>query len=329
MGFIQRLIISMALVLTLSGLAGAQGAGYAVQFGAFTVKEEAEEKVNELKTKDIAAYIVKSMIPGKGVFYRVRAGFFTNQNLAKKFGASIQERGLVSEYFITPYERPNEKSVANAVPKQQAPVRNQPAPINLPAVANTNPSNNPRPAPTLTDIASSTVPVRTAPPIGFLRFQDPKIGYSFDYPNYWMGQPLTDKEASEQRMSAGAVFTSQRDAAFLYTVWNEFDKANNPANENDLIVDVILRGMSASNGTKLEETARRVEARNGLIKTYVDFKAAFQTQGQTAPLDFLGKAVIVRANRGIMLVVTFYSKDSAPNAEVAADMIIASVRAPE
>jgi hypothetical protein len=321
----------MAVVLILFGLAGAQGSGYAVQFGAFSVKEEAEDKVRDLKAKDVAAYIVKSSIPGKGVFYRVRAGFFTNQNQAKKFGASLQERGLVSEYFITAYEKPNEPTAFGAVSKAQPPPKtNQPAPNNPPVVTNSAPNlaSIPGSRPPVAGVPA-TPPTAAAPPIGFLRYQDPKIGYSFDYPNYWMGQPLTDKEASEQRMSAGAVFTSQRDAAFLYTVWNELDKANNPANENDLIVEVILRSMSSGNGTKLEETARRVEARNGQIKTYLDFKAAFQTQGQSAPLDFLGKAVIVRASRGIMLVVTFYSKDSPPNAEIAADMIIASVRPPE
>ena len=333
MAFIHRSIFSMAVVLILFGLAVAQGSGYAVQFGAFTVKEEAEDKVSELKAKDVAAYIIKSSVPGKGVFYRVRAGFFTNQNQAKRFGASLQERGVVSEYFITAYEKPNEATAAVAVPKRQSPSppkTTQPATGDLPATTNPTPNlaSNPAPSPNVSVVPATTPSPGAAPPIGFLRFQDPKIGYSFDYPNYWLGQPLTDREASEQRMSAGAVFTSQRDSAFLYTVWNELDKANNPANENDLIVEVILRSMSSNNGTKLEETARRVEARNGLIKTYLDLKAAFQTQGQNAPLDYLGKAVIVRASRGIMLVVTFYSIDSLPNAEIAADKIIASVRPP-
>jgi len=180
------------------------------------------------------------------------------------------------------------------------------------------------------NVAKWSPAVVSPPPIGFLRYQDPKVGYSFDYPNNWTGQPLSDKEASEQRMSAGAMFTSQKDAAFLTAVWNELDKANNPANENDLIVEVILKSMSSSDGTtKLEELARRVETRNGLIKTYLDLKAVFQTQGQSAPLDFLGKAVIVRASRGILLVAAFYSKDSPSNAATATDQIIASARAPE
>ena len=49
-------------------------------------------------------------------------------------------------------------------------------------------------------------------------------------------------------MNAGAMFSSQKDSAFLSVIWNELDKANSLTNENDLIVDVILRSMSASDG---------------------------------------------------------------------------------
>src|SRR5262245_32280638 len=105
MRFIHRLLFSMALVLMLFGLAGAQGAGYTVQFAAVPTREEADAKLQELKAKNVIAYIVKSVVPGKGVFYRVRAGIFSNQNDAKKFGAGLQQRGVVSEYFITAYEK--------------------------------------------------------------------------------------------------------------------------------------------------------------------------------------------------------------------------------
>jgi len=374
MRLIHRLLFSLALVLTLFGPAAAQGAGYTVQFAAAPTREEAEAKVSELKAKSVIAYIVKGSVPGKGVFYRVRAGIFSNQTEAKKFGATLQQRGVVSEYFIAAYEKPVEETATAAAPKGAPPVKaaskaNQPAPNNPPganppgnnppgnpsAVAGVslsgspitpaqNPASNPASnsanntglkssaggVPAAGTLAPPTAAPLAAPPSGFLRYQDPKSGFSFDYPNNWMGQPLSDKEASEQRMSAGAMFTSQKDAAFLTAIWNELDKANNPANENDLIVEVILKSMSSSDGTtKLEETARRVEARNGLIKTYLDLKAVFQTQGQSAPLDFLGKAVIVRANRGILLVAAFYSKDSPSNAANATDQIIASAHAPE
>jgi len=337
----------------LFGPAAAQGVNYSVQFEAAPTKEEAEEKVRQLKAKNVSAYIVKSLVPGKGTFYRVRAGNFSNQNEAKKFGANLQQRGVISEFFVTTYEKPNEEIAAASAPKGQPQVKatsktNQPASNNLPVTASrsiinspgnpttnpaanspTNSANNPGLKSPVGGVPATAAPSVPGPPSGFSRFQDAKIGYSFDYPEHWTGQPLTDREASEQRVNAGAMFISQKDAAFLNAIWNELDKANNPANENDLIIEVILKSMSSGDGTKLEETSRRVENQNGLIKTYLDLKAVFQTQGQTAPLDFLGKAVVVRTSRGIMLVVAFYSKDAPSNASSAADRIIASVRPPE
>jgi hypothetical protein len=377
--------------MLLFGLAGAQGAIYTVQFKASPNKAEAEEEVRQLKAKNISAYIVKSDVPGKGVFYRVRAGVFSSRNDANRYGANLQQRGVVSEFFVTAYEKPADEVASRPAPASpppatakakankpdatpgEAPSPARPAEQKRPdsATLNNAPSEAPSPDSTAASKPAKEEPINTpvnsvaansatnstantptkpaptpannpglsasvgespasTPPSGFLRFRDPKIGYSFDYPDYWTGQPLSDKEASDQRMNAGAMFSSQKDSAFISAIWNELDKANNLSNENDLIVDVILRSMSASDGiSKLEETARRVENREGLIKTYLDLKAVFQTPEQSSPLDFVGKAVIVRASRGILLVATFYSKDAAPNVAAAADKIIASARPPE
>jgi hypothetical protein len=270
----------------------------------------------------------------------------------------LQRRGVVPEFFIATYEKPTEDVAVNTAPVKPAPAPapkeqpvKPPAPI-TPQVketpANSQVSaNNASTAPSNTAIspvntpepkaATSGVPAPTttvsapapSPSAGFVRFQDQKVGYSFEYPNYWKGQPLNAKEASDQRMNGGALFQSSEDAAFLNAIWNELDKANNPANDNDLIVEVILKSMQSGEGTQLQETARKVQTENGLIKTYIDLKANFQAQGQPAPLDFLGKAVIVRAAKGILLVVAFYSKDAPANTAGIADKIIASVRAPE
>jgi hypothetical protein len=365
-------------------MVGAQGATYTVQFKAVPSREEADDEIRQLKAKNISAYIVKSVVSGKGVFYRIRAGVFSSQSDAKRFGANLQQRGVIPEFIVMVYEKPlddvTSDSAPAAAPKPKTPARaSQPEPNNsfndtrtagqsrperaplnsgsgdatssAPAAANrpttvarntpsanstTNtPANSPIKSPNTAAnnpglSASVGEAPAAAPPNGFMRFRDPKIGYSFDYPEYWTGQSLSDKEANEQRMNAGAMFSSQKDSAFLSVIWNELDKANNLSNENDLIVDVILRSMSASDGiSKLEETARRVENRDGLIKTYLELKAVLQTPEQTTPLDFLGKAVIVRASRGILLVATFYSKDSAPNVTSSIDKIIASARAPQ
>jgi hypothetical protein len=365
MRLLHRSFFSLALVLLLFGLTGAQDATYTVQFKASPTRAEAEEEVRQLRAKNIPAYIVKSDVPGKGVFYRVRAGVFPNRDDAKRFGADLQQRGVVSEFFVTPYENPAGEAASAATPKSASqpkttakPNQSAPAPGNILAAVPTATSRPIAKAQTSAPVNSATNPAASsstgalrsapnpannpglsasvgeapasAPPSGFVRFQDPKIGYSFDYPDYWTGQPLSEREAIEQRMNAGATFSSEKDAAFLNVIWNELDRANNPSDENDVIVDGILNGMSTSDGiSKLEETARRVESRNGLIKTYIDLKAAVQIQGQSAPLDCLAKSVIIRASRGILLVAVFYTKDAPPNVASAADKIIASARAPK
>jgi hypothetical protein len=354
MKLIHRLFFSLAIVLMLFSLAGAQGATYTVQFQASSTREAAEEEVRELKTKNISAYIIKGVVPGKGVVYRIRAGVFSNRNEANRFGANLQQRGMIAEFIVMPYEKPIDDSASNSAPtglpqtkgptrtnqsssnsearSESASLKREPSSPQIAASKSATVARSVPPAPANNPGLSASVGETPAsrPPSGFARFQDPKIGYSVDYPDYWTGQVMSDKEAGDQRMSAGATFISEKDGAFLNVIWNELERANNPADDNDQVVNTILNGMSTSDGvSKLEEIARRVENRNGLIKTYLDLKASVQIQGQGAPLDYLAKAVIIRASRGILLVATFYAKDSTPKVAGAVDRIIVSARAPK
>lgn len=333
-------ILAIVVCLLLSVPTLAQKTRYTVQIEAAPTKAEADTKVNQLKAKDVQAYIVKSNVPGKGMFYRVRVGSFPTMNDARRFGEDLVRAGTIPAFYVAVYEQPADEAAAAAAPSPKAaskpvaqaavPPEKIPDPTTIksvqvksaekPAVKNT-----PVPAP----VVGAPVPASTAPAAGFSRFQDPSAGYSFEYPSYWTGQKLDTAQADEQRVNAGALFKSQEDAAFLNAIWNKLDKANSAENDNDLIVEIILKSMASSNGTQLKETSRKVVNEGGVIKTYLDLKAGFQTPGQTEPLDFMGKAVIIRASKGILLVVAFYSKDAPANSTTVAERIIASVRAPE
>ncbi len=329
------LVFLSVLLLFASGLVWAQGARYAVQLEATPVKADAEARVSELRSKSVEAYIVKSNVAGKGIFFRVRVGQFADMNAAKKFGADLVKKGVIPDFFIAPYEVPETNvAVAPAVKNTPAPtpavVKNTPVPEPTKSAAPvaTAPPKQVTPAPQPAAAATNPVPAPGGA-LAFARFQDPSVGYSFEYPSYWNGQPLDPKDAADQRVNAGAMFKSAEDSAFLNAIWNKLDKANSPENDNDLIVEIILKSMASGDGTQLKETSRKVINENGMVKTFLDLKAAFQSAGQTQPLDFIGKAVIVRASKGILLVVTFYSKDAPPNTAVIADRIIASVQPPE
>ncbi len=339
----QNAIFSLIVLVCFTGFAAAQADRYSVQLGAAPTLEGAQEMVKQLKGKGLVTYIVKSDVAGKGTFYRVRVGKFDTQADARRYGAEIQQKGIVSEYFIAVFEQPlldftppNPTEVKSSPPSQTQP-QSRPQ-VSQTQAANTQANvstNNPASVPTLSTntsppTAPASAPVPIPATINFVRFQDAAVGYSFERPQSWEGGPLDSKEAQDQKMNAASQFKSYQEAAFVHAIWNVLDKANSPDNDNDLIVDIILRSMGSGDGTQqMTESSRRVVSEGGLIKTYIDLRAIFKVPGQEGPLDFLGKAVIVRANKGILLVSTFYSKTGPPYVGSIADRIIASVKVPE
>jgi CHAT domain-containing protein/Tfp pilus assembly protein PilF len=91
---------------TVPVLASTDANPYTVQFDATQEFETAQEKAKGLRTRGLNAYIVKSELKGKGTFFRVRAGNFRTQTEAQKYGAELQEKGVVSDFFVTRYEAP-------------------------------------------------------------------------------------------------------------------------------------------------------------------------------------------------------------------------------
>jgi hypothetical protein len=357
--------LSFGLALVLAATALAQAGRYALQFGAYPTRAEAEQKMTQLKAQGVDVYLVKSTVPGKGVFYRVRTGNFGSLAAAEQKGRQLKSQGASSEYYVASYEKPEAEApahVASNPPKTTvAPpitkaTQPAPAPINTaplaakttgqPNTATLTPANTTmsKPAPNTTPVSapSTTPPATTAAAAGnatgnsanivagYARYQDQAAGYSFEHPQYWVGGSLNSNEMQSQKVSAGAMFKSNEDAAFLNAIWNKLEKANSPDHDNDMIVDLILKSMGSGNGTQnMQALSRRVVNDGQQIKTFLDLKAAFQVPNQPAPLDFIGKGVIIRANKGILLLVTFYSKDAPQTVAMTADHIIQTARTPE
>ncbi len=364
----SRSFIAICLVMVWASIVTAQAGRFALQFGAYPTRTEAEAKLAQLKAQGLDVYLVKSNVPGKGVYYRVRTGNFASRTAAEQKGQQLKTQGALSEYFVASYEKPDTEAPANEAnnapktsaappvikPPQPAPVTTAPPalkPKEQPNTATLTPSatTTAKPAPNATPASAppTTPPATTAanpnppaaatatsnpppPGAGYARYQDQAAGYSFEHPQYWVGGSLNSNEMQSQKVNAGAMFKSNEDAAFLNAIWNKLDKANSPDHDNDMIVDLILKSMGSGNGTQnMQALSRRVVTDGQQIKTFLDLKAAFQVPNQPAPLDFIGKGVIIRANKGILLLVTFYSKDAPQTVALTADHIIQTARTPE
>lgn len=358
----------LMLLLTLSGTASAQSL-YTVQIESVPSLDQARVKIQSLRSQGLDIYVVKSVIEGKGTFYRLRTGTFTNQNEARKYAGDLKRQGIIPDFYIAQYEAPtplsvlmadvqpprsnarqsgeerprtlNNSSVESSGAKGTGAIRdNTPAQISEPPVRSTPIASAPPPQRPLANVEESRVnsgeSSLSLSSINFVKFEDTVLGYSFDRPLTWTGGALDVSKTKDQQPTGGALFKSYENVAFIHVIWNNFDKANSPDNNNDLVVELILKSMGTSEETKeLKETSRRVVQESGLIKTFLELKAVFKADakpGETQigpPLDFFGKAIIIRAPKGILVVSTFYTKDSPGFVTSIADRVMASARAPQ
>jgi CHAT domain-containing protein len=83
-----------------TGLASAPATPYTVQLEATPALETAQETVKRLRLQGVDAYILKREARDKGTFFRVRSGNFPTHAEANKYGADLQGKGLVSEFFV-------------------------------------------------------------------------------------------------------------------------------------------------------------------------------------------------------------------------------------
>jgi DedD protein len=65
---------------------------YTVQTASYQEKEMAEDEVKRLKKRGYAAFISSSQLPGKGIWYRVRLGSFSNRSAAEKLQKTIHAK---------------------------------------------------------------------------------------------------------------------------------------------------------------------------------------------------------------------------------------------
>ena len=73
---------------------------YTLQIASYPEKGMAEDDIKKMKQRGYAAFIVASDLPGKGTWYRVRLGSFSNKALAEKLQKELRAKEGISP-FIT------------------------------------------------------------------------------------------------------------------------------------------------------------------------------------------------------------------------------------
>jgi DedD protein len=69
---------------------------YTVQVASYPEKQQADDDAKKMRSRGYAAFVVASEIPGKGTWYRVRLGSFTNKASAERLAKEIHAKVGVS-----------------------------------------------------------------------------------------------------------------------------------------------------------------------------------------------------------------------------------------
>jgi cell division protein FtsN len=73
---------------------------YTLQLASYPEKEAADGDVKKMKQRGYAAFIVAADVPGKGTWYRVRLGSFSNKNTAEKLQKQIVAKEGLSPIIV-------------------------------------------------------------------------------------------------------------------------------------------------------------------------------------------------------------------------------------
>jgi CHAT domain-containing protein/Tfp pilus assembly protein PilF len=106
----------------------AQANPYTVQLQANPELDTAQETIQRLRERGVDAYILKSKVRGKGVFFRVRTGNFPTRAEAQKYGADLEEKGVADEFFVARYWPPQGGLIEPAPTIAQVSTKPAPAP---------------------------------------------------------------------------------------------------------------------------------------------------------------------------------------------------------
>jgi DedD protein len=69
---------------------------YTVQVASYPEKQLASDEAKKIRSRGYDAFVVSSNVPGKGTWYRVRLGSFTNKDAAEKLAKDIHAKEGIS-----------------------------------------------------------------------------------------------------------------------------------------------------------------------------------------------------------------------------------------
>lgn len=100
----RLLFVVFSLIVIGLTVSSAQSKKFTLQVESLDSQAPALALIKQLKSSGVDAYYLKSNIPGKGIFYRIRVGSFADASTAQELGEKLRRAQLIKDYFVARYE---------------------------------------------------------------------------------------------------------------------------------------------------------------------------------------------------------------------------------
>ena len=102
-GFSKSILLLFLLIafMQINAADCAEQTYYSIHLASFKNLRNANAFVNKLKIKEKVVFWKETDIPGKGIFYRVYLGKYSNEAEAFEFWEKLKKAGVVSYYGIS------------------------------------------------------------------------------------------------------------------------------------------------------------------------------------------------------------------------------------
>ncbi|HEX4947934.1 MAG TPA: SPOR domain-containing protein [Blastocatellia bacterium] len=85
-------------------MVGSGDGSLTIQVAAYRTPTEAQQAAAKLKSAGVEARVIKADVPGKGTYYRVQSGRFTNEAEASKYAGELRAKGAIRDFIVAGYQ---------------------------------------------------------------------------------------------------------------------------------------------------------------------------------------------------------------------------------
>ena len=151
---------------------------------------------------------------------------------------------------------------------------------------------------------------------GMTAFRHPEFSYGYYRPRTWLEGEISPQALKEEGLTAGETYISSETGAFLSSAYRAFNRnrdGNTPVNAlkpETLVQKLMARLRRLPGVSEAREIQYRTAVRDAIERIEVEIELSFQPAVNSPKIPFLGRAILLRDDRGVFELIGLRQRQS-------------------